>query len=304
LKLEEDPCQCGNHCNWTEEEQIDMNVPGRRDNYSDREAGWFNTIDSHGKLRGSMDAIISICEASPLLFPFAPILRNEVIKNFGRRCSEISHSHEPFSERTDIEKPKYMYKKHKKYAEVKLFFKIMRKLSVNIFVGFCLYLAFTWNADVLHMNSLATPNEFKPIVWVLHLDQAWSMFSPRPPDSWWWYNIEAQLDNGTTVELFNKAAFMTFEPNPFSWDKPEPFYQAFKNHRWFKYWENGYNQNEGIRLDFGRWLCREWNSYHSGPNRLWKFSLHFMSERNSPKYDGSRIFQGHQTLWNHMCYEK
>lgn len=130
------------------------------------------------------------------------------------------------------------------------------------------------------------------------------MFSPRPPDSWWWYNIEAELDNGTKAEIFANGALFTKVPNPFTWEKPKPFYLGFKNHRWFKYWENGYNMREDLRLDFGRWLCREWNGVHNGGSRLYKFNVHWMSERNDPKFDGTRIFQGHQTLWSHMCYEK
>lgn len=39
------------------------------------------------------------------------------------------------------------------------------------------------------------------------------MFAPRPPDVLWWYNIEAELHDGTTAELFNDGVLFTWEPN-------------------------------------------------------------------------------------------
>lgn len=96
-----------------------------------------------------------------------------------------------------------------------------------------------------------------------HLDQSWAMFAPSPPYVQWWYNIEGKLDNGTQVELFNKGALFTHVPNEFSWEKPSvsngDFKISFKNHRWFKYFENGYNSHathEALRLEFGKWICR------------------------------------------------
>lgn len=33
------------------------------------------------------------------------------------------------------------------------------------------------------------------------------MFSPRPPNIHWYYNIEGELDNGTKIELFGDQGF-------------------------------------------------------------------------------------------------
>lgn len=86
------------------------------------------------------------------------------------------------------------------------------------------------------------------------------MFAPRPPDLHWWYNMEATLDNGTMAELSANGAFYDQEYNiPHTWDKPDPFYVTLKNHRWFKYFENGINispNNQELRMQFARWLCR------------------------------------------------
>jgi hypothetical protein len=112
------------------------------------------------------------------------------------------------------------------------------------------------------------------------------MFAPRPPDSWWFYNIDATLDDNRNVELFTKGGLFTWEPSEQKWERPENFVDAFKNHRWFKYYENGINnhpENNALRLNFGRWICREYNSRHSGADRLWKFSLYFILEDDRGK---------------------
>ncbi len=49
------------------------------------------------------------------------------------------------------------------------------------------------------------------------------MFAPRPPDTWWYYNIDSTLDDGKNVELFSNEALFTHEPNPQTWTKPDPF---------------------------------------------------------------------------------
>lgn len=84
------------------------------------------------------------------------------------------------------------------------------------------------------------------------------MFAPYPPNVEWYYVIQAELDNGTEVELFNNegtpiqlANLVSFHSGlfrweatyPFTWNKPNPFWKSYKNHRWFKYYENGLNNH-------------------------------------------------------------
>eukprot|EP01114_Cavostelium_apophysatum_P015239 TRINITY_DN410_c0_g1_i8.p2 TRINITY_DN410_c0_g1~~TRINITY_DN410_c0_g1_i8.p2 ORF type:complete len:148 (-),score=31.45 TRINITY_DN410_c0_g1_i8:10-453(-) len=143
------------------------------------------------------------------------------------------------------------------------------------------------------------------------------MFSPRPPNVWWWYNIEAELENGSIVEMWKNGAIFTLEPNTFDWERPDPIYPSFKNHRWFKYFENGYNThpaNEQIRLEFGKWLCREYNKLHP-KNRLRTYNVVYMPENidMDELYDAAstpglnsalsrRTSLPKDTLWNHICY--
>lgn len=44
-------------------------------------------------------------------------------------------------------------------------------------------------------------------------DRYWGMFAPRPPDVMWWYNIEAELDDGRKAEISYDGSLFTFEPH-------------------------------------------------------------------------------------------
>jgi len=99
-----------------------------------------------------------------------------------------------------------------------------------------------------------------------------------------------------------------WEPHELTWSKPDPFWRSVKNHRWFKYYENGINShpnNDQLRLYMGRYICREFNARHFGDSRVWKFSIHWMSERaDADRQELPRIQQEKQTLWNHVCYDR
>lgn len=58
------------------------------------------------------------------------------------------------------------------------------------------------------------------------------------------------------------------------YDKPRSLHESMGNHRWFKIFENGLNaheEREVLKLNFGRWLCREYNERHQGSERLYTY---------------------------------
>lgn len=193
------------------------------------------------------------------------------------------------------------------WTDVKEASKIGLTAGKEIFVALLLFLVITCNAG--HLNTqYGVPPPLQPVLWMFQLDQYWGMFAPRPPDMTWWYNFEGYLDDGTHVELFNDGALHSFSPNiPHTFDKPN-IHDSIGNHRWFKLFENGLNSHsnrEEIRLYFGRWFCREYNSRNRGTQRVHKYSIHFMYERlNMEKMDGSRFPPARETIWNHLCYDK
>lgn len=77
-----------------------------------------------------------------------------------------------------------------------------------------------------------------------NFEQVWSMFSPAPPAEGWYYLIEADLESGQKAELIANGGLFTWETSPYTAEKPQQVANSLKNHRWFKYFENGYNSHK------------------------------------------------------------
>jgi len=275
---------------------------------------WLLVQDFRGQYYTNMEAVIAVCKVSPLLWPFAhalkfPFIRRstEFILNFlALNFHDLElHKERPTSARRVITAAESWRKERNKI--IKQVFKYTMIIMTNIVACFFLFYVLSWNAGNVGYHQYSTPNNWRNLAYYLHLDQSWAMFSPRPPNVQWYYNIEGELDNGTKVELWGHEGMTRWELHPHTWDKPDPLWLSFKNHRWFKYYENGFNtarNNDQLRLNFGRYICREMNSRHHGGAMLHKFSIHWMSERVDPNTPNQRYSQPRQTLWNHLCYEK
>jgi hypothetical protein len=291
-------------------------------------------VDSDKVVHTGVDALMAMAKATPLLFPFRFILRRRLVIRALYYLSKHLHYHKPtISDMGEGQHQGGPYGdafanvaesqihppdgEHKPFFEeepvnwnlMKQAFPIVMGVLGNVVTGFLLYLIITWNFGNIGMYQYSTPNSLRSFLYVTQLDQYWGMFAPRPPDVMWWYNIEGDLHDGRKAEVSNDGALFTFEPNlPHSFDKPYSVHVSMGNHRWFKLFENGLNAHEyreELRLNFGRWLCREYNSRHTGDDRLWKFSIHWMNERiDVQKQDGTRYPLPRQTLWNHMCYDR
>jgi len=139
---------------------------------------------------------------------------------------------------------------------------------------YILYLSVCWNLANVGYTNWSPPEKDRGIVWLLRLDQMWNMFTPQPPKTSWWYSIEGELVNEKKVEIFKNGAMFTWEYNYDLSDDPPDLPLTFKNHRWFKYFENGFNQIEHLREPFGRYLCREYNKRHPVETQLWRYKIY------------------------------
>jgi len=174
----------------------------------------------------------------------------------------------------------------------------------HIFVMLVALYCLSWNMGNLG-SEFHTPVAYNWIGLALHVDQFWGMFSPHPPKAHWYYIFQAELEDGREVEIFKNEGLFRWEYNiPFNFDKPEPFAPSFKNHRWYKFFEMGFNgaNHENVRLNFGRWVCREWNARHEGNDRLYHYTVHFLLEWQN--LYGDRNPPTKQVLWDHICYVK
>jgi len=149
---------------------------------------------------------------------------------------------------------------------------------------------------------------FKPAVtfhaFVLHLDQSWAMFSPRPPSVHWWHVLHGKLADGGDIELFKNESIFTWKGNfPVSYAKPNPLHKSMKSHRWFKYYEmlNGNANHQIVRELFGKFICREWNARHEGKKLLKNLYIFYLCEVQN--LDGTRTPLDRQIIWSHVCFE-
>ena len=140
------------------------------------------------------------------------------------------------------------------------------------------------------------PDSLRAISHPLMLYQSWQMFAP-PPQHVYWHNIELRLKGGDRLELIKGGGLWRWEGVPWHDGPPEPLYPNYGNHRNWKWWEtygrdnyitisgltrrscrfNWHTDHNDVRLEFGRWICREWNSRHSGDKTLMNHKIHFAS---------------------------
>jgi len=184
---------------------------------------------------------------------------------------------------------------------------VMQSLRIftQLILLYLILLTIQWNLGNIGFDNYAPAESSKWMMLITRLDQSWNMFSPSPPHSSWWYVIEAELVNSKKIELFTKGGIHTWIPNEvISYDQPpEDFVDCFRNHRWYKFFENGYNDpaNEFIRLSFGRYICREYNSRRQGGEQIFQFDVHWIS--HTVDLNGTKSIDQREVLWQHICFD-
>ncbi|KAN0045007.1 hypothetical protein ACTA71_006534 [Dictyostelium dimigraforme] len=263
---------------------------------------WLVTIDGNGIRRRNIYALNYIFSKSILLLPismacgYIPIRVCNVFSNLCQFIHSRSQQKQIMSggKRTPYQKRRYPM------GPTPRIYSILN----NIWMLFICYFLFAYNMNVFKFN-FGYDYSWNQFAYVFRLDQGWNMFSPAPPKTHWWHVIHGELDDGTKVELFKDEGMFKFEINTVvNFEKPDPFYKSYGNHRWFKYYENGYNQgnSDALRLEHGKYICREFNTRHFGDEMLYKFSVYFVHEFQN--IDGTVGDKAHSALWNHICYNK
>jgi hypothetical protein len=152
-----------------------------------------------------------------------------------------------------------------------------------------------------NLHFVDFPQVLVPIAHPIMLFQSWQMFSP-PPRNIYYHTIQLYLDDGRQGSLIPNGGLWYWSLSPMSWEPPYPLYPNYGNHRHWKAWESfNWNQNsEAIRLEFGRWICREWNTRHSGADRLKRhqtYYTYYPVPQNDETPQRKRLL-----FWDHVCY--
>jgi vitamin K-dependent gamma-carboxylase-like protein len=170
-------------------------------------------------------------------------------------------------------------------------------LAANLLAFFFIFYILCWNLTTA--TSFTLPERTVPLGPFLGLDQYWGMFAPSPSNEDGWYVIPGELRDGQKVDLM-PITRDDYSMHPISYEKPQDIPATYKNEHWRKYLENIYNQDHaGQRLYFGQYICRQWNSHHTGADTLETFRIIYMLELTLPDYRQSKPEK--VDLWNHTC---
>ena len=151
-----------------------------------------------------------------------------------------------------------------------------------------------WNIDTV-TDDWSVPEPWRTVTTSVRLDQKWGMFAPFPLIHDGWYVIPGTLKNGDTVNLFFGGP-----PSLDPADKPKDVSNLYPNQRWRKYLMN-LRRSEYSRQQpyFSQWLCRRWNTRHSGGERLTSIDIYFMRETTPPPGEESDVEKVHHL--DHQC---
>jgi len=302
-----------------------MEVSNDQDSEQNRQIDWLSVVprfEVHGgdvesgapeKSLKNFNACLYCCQRAFLLRPLAWVLK-KLPTSVTSWLEQVASVLTALSwKKTRSQKYSYIINKrkpashlHERYKKSRSFVKVFVKALVQVFLVWVLYLTLCWNLTNIDVPGWEPPPSLYPLAWTFRIDQMWNMFSPNPPHGSFWYRIPGELLSGKKVELFDNAAFFTWIPNDgekIEWNTfPADNYRNFKSHRWFKVWENGFNQsNEYIKLAVGRYICREYNSRYEGLDKLATFQIWLI--QSEVKLDYSRKVVGRSMMWSHQCFE-
>lgn len=144
----------------------------------------------------------------------------------------------------------------------------------SVLVALALATTLAWNLHTVG-NGWSMPPSWKTVAEHARLDQRWGMFAPYPLKVDGWYVVSGKQENGKTKSLFFDETSWQTPTN-----KPDDVSSMYPNQRWRKYFMNlRRSEFSEQRLYFSQWLCRRWNTRHSGSRKLSGLSVHFIEEK-------------------------
>ncbi len=251
-----------------------------------RENSWI-VIDSSGKHYNRFSAFYPVFSASPIFFIFSFVFLIPGIKQIGNLIYRfVANDRTVFS--TFLKEPIEFSEKTKKT----LF------LIGNVIALFFVVFVFAWNLQSIGYDSI--PDKYEKTGFMFRVDQKWDMFAPFPLKEDGWYVIPGKLLNGTEIDLWNEGKFG--EGKVIDYRKPDNIAVQYDNQRWRKYMMNLWSaSNADYRLYLGKWICRNWNSEHTGKSQLEAFNVTFVKELTLPNYQYSQ--PENVVIWEHWCFK-
>lgn len=160
---------------------------------------------------------------------------------------------------------------------------------------FFVILVFAWNVEgITESRYFRMDSPWNKIVFSLQLNQQWNMFAPRPMRDDGWWVAEGSLKDGSHFDILNNTV-VNFRKN-------ENVQDTYPTSQWRKFFVNlHFDNDQTVKLWFGKYLCRRWNESHSGDRSLLNYTLYFVRERTPPPGEAIPI-PVNETVWNHRCF--
>lgn len=173
--------------------------------------------------------------------------------------------------------------------------KLKMAKTTKAFGVFFIILTFAWNlegAAIFPTFDLKSP--FNEVVFLLQWNQQWNMFAPKPMRNDGWWIVEANLRDGRKWDILNDKAY--------SEERPDDLAETYPSTQWRKFMTNLYsNHNETYLLQFGKFLCRKWNTNEHNGQEVLNYQLIFMRDLTAPQGQAPNPVQK-QVIWNHNCF--
>jgi len=163
----------------------------------------------------------------------------------------------------------------------------------SLFLGFIAIGILLWNIE--NVTDFTCPKPLKSLLRITATYQGWAMFAPNPTSSDGWYVMDAQLKNGTHIDILNDRDIVDFK-------KPKNVLATYKNERWTRWLTNRWmNEKPHYNLAWGKYYCICWNKENKNtPKELESFSIYFMKEKTT-MMDTTESEIEKVTIWNHWC---
>jgi predicted DCC family thiol-disulfide oxidoreductase YuxK len=136
------------------------------------------------------------------------------------------------------------------------------------------------------------PDWYHDVVQELELWQTWDMFAPNPMDSDLWLKGMGELKDGTRVDVLHGLG---------GGPLPDPRHGFFFS-RWTKYVNNLVYAERPTLLEFGRFICRDWNDHKPEDRSLLDtFKLYRMQRHTAPPHVQPEDYE-EVKIWEHHCF--
>lgn len=233
-------------------------------------------------------ALETLYAASPVFFPIAWLLRPALIRTLGDRCYDwIGRNRSVFSRATS---------RWFGWRDTQPRYGGLTQSLAGVFLVFI-----TWqNVSTLSWSGLSPlPDSFRMVRQALGLYQNWTMFAPYPEMTSPWPVIEGELTDGTIVDIYSGTKGLA------DFDKPEVVSKVYANYRWRKFLSQLEDQTyentpQVLALNYGRYLCRNWERQHPDDLPLATFEIYFQIERSQPPGQVRSVET--RQVWNHDCF--